>query len=309
MRRLLILTGPTATGKSALAVKLAKRYQTPVISCDSMQIYREFNAGTAKPTVEEQAGVPHKLMDFLSPLEPYSAAQFAEDAAAILGADPDRVPLFCGGTGFYISALLFPLDFARAQANPDLRLELETLAQNQGKQAVYEILKAEDPASADKLNPNDLKRVIRAIEIYRTTGIRKSEGKRQGEQTVARYPYTLIGLETDRALLYDRINQRVDRMVASGLYDEFRRLIQKGYENSQAMQAIGYREWLDFESGQLSFEETVAKIKQDTRNYAKRQWTFLKKLPGIIWLEASDPALEQRVADIYERDVQQGRIR
>ena len=300
MQRLLIITGPTATGKSALAVRLARHFSTAVISCDSMQIYREFDVGTAKPSLPEREGISHELMDFLSPLDNYSAAQYAEDAAALIRRHPDRVPLFCGGTGFYLSALLFPLDFDRADADPKLREELNGLAEREGKEAVFAILSREDPKTAAALNPNDLKRVIRAIEIFRTTGVRKSEGRRSLGK--ARYPYTMVGLETDRAALYDRINRRVDRMVENGLYEEFCKLIDKGYRHSQAMQAIGYREWTDFQAGRVSFADTVEKIKQDTRNYAKRQWTFLRKLPGIVWFEAEDLGLEEKVIELYERE-------
>lgn len=302
MKRLLFIVGPTAVGKSSVAIQIAERLHTEVISCDSMQIYRECNIGTAKVTLNEQRGIRHHLIDFVPPGERYSAAQYACDFDAVLQSHfQDRTAVVCGGTGLYVNAVLFPFHFAHTDSDLELRRKLQERAEIEGKEKLWQELKAVDSISAEQLHVNDVKRVIRALEIYYLTGKRKSEQEDSFSQQ-PKYPYYLAGLNEDREVLYERINRRVDDMIRQGLFEEVEGLLKRGVSaDSQAMQAIGYKEIVKAIQGEYKRVEAIELIKQNSRNYAKRQMTFFRKIPGIVWYCAEEKQLAEKIMEDYRK--------
>lgn len=280
------IVGPTASGKSGLAVRLAQRLEGEIINADSMQIYDELRIGTARPCPEEMMGVPHVLFGFIPPSRAYSAAEYVQDAlkAAAEIRRRGHVPVFTGGTGLYMDALLYDMDFGGASADQETRLELKRYAELNGCEALHRQLALIDPQSAKRLNPNDLKRVIRAIEVYKLTG--KSIGeyslcreRRQGFNPV------LIGLYSeDRQFLYSRIEQRTELMFKEGLLEEARAVLAK-WPDSQAAKAIGYKEFAGYFSGDMTLEQTKELIKRNTRRYAKRQLTWFRRNKDINWID------------------------
>lgn len=300
MKRLLFIVGPTAVGKSGVAIRIAEYLHTEVISCDSMQIYRGCDIGTAKVTRSEQQEIRHHLIDFVSPGERYSAALYACDFDKVLQSDfQNSVPIVCGGTGLYVNAVLFPLHFAHTDSDAGLRQQLQSRAEVEGKESLWQELNVVDPISAERLHVNDVKRVIRALEIYYMTGKRKSEQENSFAQQ-PKYPYYLAGLNDDREVLYDRINRRVDIMVQQGLFDEVDGLLKSGVPTDcQAMQAIGYKEVVRAIQGLCTRDEAVEQIKQNSRNYAKRQLTFFRKVPGIVWYQADEKHLAEKIMEDY----------
>lgn len=284
---LIVIAGPTASGKSALALKLAKQIGGQIVSADSMQIYRRMDIGTAKPTAEEREEVVHHMIDIAEPREDFSVGLYRAKADPVI----DKLsangipPIVCGGTGLYINALLFEHAFGGGTRDDGYRELLWERAAKEGNTALYETLMKEDPESAAGLHPNDVKRVIRALEILRLTGRKKSE------QTDAEKPprrgYRLCVLTLPREVLYERINFRVDRMIRDGLIEETARLKAEGLnEGHLSMKAIGYAEVLRYLNGQLKKENMLELIKQNTRNYAKRQITYFKKMKGAVFLDA-----------------------
>ncbi len=286
--KLVCVVGPTAAGKTKLAVDIALAFGGEVVSADSMQIYRGMDIGTAKPSPEEMRGVPHHMIDVADPNEDYSAARFGDEAGTVIDdvLERGKLPVIAGGTGFYIGAVLNPDGFAPRPENDEIRKELQKLADAKGVDAVFEILKREDPESAEKIDKNNLKRVIRAIEIYRTCGMTRAEflSSRPSEK---RRNTIMIGLNVvPRERLYERINLRVDDMMARGLLNEVRALLENGVrENGTAMQAIGYKELVPAIRGETDIGTAVALIKQRSRNYAKRQLTWFKRDAGTVWFE------------------------
>ena len=282
-KKLLIICGPTASGKTALAVECAKLLDTEIISADSLYIYKNLDIGTAKPTVEERQGIKHHLIDVVSPFEEFSVSDYKKLAEEKIKAlhEMGKIPIICGGTGFYINSLLYDLSYGNSCANVEVREEYKRLAEQNGNEFVYEILKVKDPESANKLHANDLKRVIRALEIYHS-GIKKSDIK---DEFVKKYDYVAYSIDFPRETLYKRINERVDAMINEGLIEEVKCLNSMGVDSkNQCMQGIGYKEILDFLNGNLSLNEAIDLIKLNTRHYAKRQITFFKRLEGINYL-------------------------
>ena len=281
-----VIFGPTASGKTRLAATLARRHNGEVVSADSMQIYRGMEIGTAKPTEQEMLGIPHHLLGFLSPDRPFSVAEYvamARDCIAEIAAR-GRLPVLAGGTGLYLRALLQNLSFSIEEADPALREALQKRAQEEGPEALFQELRQVDPETASRLHPNDLKRVIRALELYRKTGRTMAEQNRQSRAAPSLYQAGKIGLAyTDRALLYRRIDRRVDEMFARGLLEEARVLL-SGDCGPTAVQAIGYKELVPYFSGAVSLEEAKENIKRETRRYAKRQMTWLRREEGLHWL-------------------------
>ena len=278
-QRLLAVVGPTASGKSRLAVELAKRLGGEILSCDSMQIYRDMDIGTAKPTEEEMQGVPHYLIDFADPHTPFSCADYVDAAKGILSSLEDRgvMPILCGGTGLYLDRLLMGGTAEEASPCESLREELRAYAEREGRHALHERLAAVDPESALQIHENNLHRVLRALEIYETTGIPKSVWDRRSKTVEPCYGATVIGLRyTDRELLYARINERVDVMMREGLLDETEQLLASGvFESNQtAAQAIGYKELFPYLNGEASLEDCIDELKRASRRYAKRQITW-----------------------------------
>jgi tRNA dimethylallyltransferase len=286
---ILAVVGPTASGKSALALELARRLGGEIVSCDSMQIYRGMDIGTAKPTKEEQAAVPHHLIDIVEPEEDFSANDYAV-AAEIAVRDilsRGRIPVFCGGTGLYLDAFLRGEEGEVPGADPVVRAELEALLQLHGVDFLHGLLSEVDPESAATVHKNNTRRVIRALEIYRVTGVPKSEWDRRSRQRPPRYRAAVIGLSyADREVLYRRIEGRVDQMIDEGLVEETRSLMERGvFEVSRtAAGAIGYKELLPYCRGEVTLEEAVAELKTATRRYAKRQMTWFLAKPYVKWI-------------------------
>lgn len=286
--KIIAVAGPTASGKSALALELCKRLDGELISLDSMQIYRGLDIGTAKPTKAEQAEVCHHMIDICEPTENFSAAEFAERAHKVIADVQSRgkKAVLCGGTGLYLDTVLGRLDFGEIESDEKLRGELIAFAEKNGADALHERLREIDPHAAEKIHPNNVRRVARAIEIYELTGKTKTEHDREA---ISDSPYEslIIGLDyDDREVLYNRINRRVDAMIEAGLEGEVRSLVSRGLlsAESTAGQAIGYKEMLGYIAGDCSLGDAVEKIKLGTRRYAKRQLTWLRRNPSINWL-------------------------
>ena len=288
---LIILAGPTAVGKTALSIRLAKTAGAEIISADSMQVYRHMDIGSAKITKEEMAGVPHYLVDVLEPEEEFNVVRFqqmAKEAADKIWAK-GKIPLVVGGTGFYIQALLYDIDFTEDDGDESYRRELEQKASDeQGACELYEMLKTADPGSAREIHPHNIKRVIRALEFYHQTGRKISEHNETQRRKESPYNYAYFVLTDDRGRLYERIERRVDLMMEQGLLDEVRRLKERGVRrDSTAMQGLGYKELYAYLDGEYSLDEAVRIIKRDTRHFAKRQLTWFKREKDVIWADRS----------------------
>ena len=289
--RILAVVGSTAGGKTGLAIELAKQLNGEIISCDSMQIYKGMNVGTATPDGTERQGIPHHLMDFVDPTDPrgYSCADYVTDARAAVAdiLSRGKLPILCGGTGLYLDALLRGGTFEVTDSDPALREELYAFAQREGVEALHAILRELDPETAEAVHPNNVKRVVRALEICKTTGRKKSDLDRESRIPDSPYDATVIGLHYDcRELLYDRIDRRVDVMLAEGLLEETRRLREMGvFETCRtAAQAIGYKELFPYLDGEASLEECVDILKMATRRYAKRQLTWFRAKDYVRWI-------------------------
>ena len=306
---LVAVVGPTASGKTELAVEIALRYGGEVVSADSMQVYRGMDIGTAKPTREEMRGVPHHMIDVADPQEDFSVAEYVEMARRAV-ADihaRGRLPVVAGGTGLYIDSLLHNVRFDEAAPRDDaLREELQERARREGGEALLETLRGFDPETAARLHPHNLGRVIRAIEVYRLSGVTMSELQRRSRREPSPYRALRVGLEfPDRAVLYGRINRRVDRMMAAGLADEVRALLATpGVRGSTAMQAIGYKEIARAVDGETTLEEAVEAVKLGTRRYAKRQMTWFKRDRSVVWLgvpPGKDENICKQAGDVIDK--------
>lgn len=297
MPKVLVICGATASGKTALSIACAKKFNGEIISADSMLVYRGLNIGTAKPSIEERSDIPHYMIDVVSPKENFSVSDYEAMALPIVERllSEGKTPIICGGTGFYINALLYKSQFGNIGANEELRAEYERLAKMHGKEYVHAILRGKDPESAEKLHYNDIKRVIRALEIYDVTGKAKSL---QQDKPVPRFDFVSVSIEYPRETLYERINLRVDEMFSCGLIDEVQGLLDDGVtQDMQCMQGIGYKEvaeGLRIGAGQEEIKELV---KKNTRNYAKRQQTFFKRAQNHVYL-SPDEATAERVAQL-----------
>ena len=285
--RLICICGPTASGKTALSVALAKQLHTEIISADSMQIYRGMDIGTAKPTMEEHQGVPHHLLDVCEPGEPFSVARYVElaDAAAQDILSRGMVPVVVGGTGLYMDALIECSTFSGDETDRSVREKYQRMAAEQGNEAVHACLAKVDPEGAGRLHPNNLKRVIRALEVFEQTGMTIDAFNRLHKRSAAKYKALKIAVcPAERQTLYDRIDRRVDQMLADGLLAETQRLLDSGMLTGTAAQAIGYKELLGYLQGSQPLQGCVALLKQRSRNYAKRQLTWLKRDDNIHWI-------------------------
>lgn len=284
MAKVLVICGATASGKTALSIACAKAFNGEIISADSLLVYRGLDIGTAKPDLEERQGVPHHMIDVISPKESFSVSDYEEKALPIVESllSQGKMPIICGGTGFYINSLLYKSQFGNVGADEEIRRRYENIAKEQGKERVYGILKEKDPESAQKLHCNDLKRVIRALEIYDVTGKPKSA---QQDLPIPRFDFLSVSIEYPRETLYERINRRVEIMFASGLVEEVQGLLQGGVtEEMQCMQGIGYKEVAEGLRVGATQEEIKELVKKNTRNYAKRQQTFFKRMQNHVFL-------------------------
>lgn len=285
---LVILTGPTAVGKSELSLSLAKAIDGEIISADSMQVYRGMDVGSAKLMPSEQQGVPHHLLDILDPEEEFNVVLFQRLAAQAVRNICQRghIPIVTGGTGFYIQALLYDIDFTENDEDTSFRSGLEDLAAKEGADVLYQRLLAVDPKACETIHKNNVKRVIRALEFYEKTGQRISEHNESQRQNQSPYRFAYFVLNDERSALYSRIDRRVDQMLENGLEAEVRRLAAQGCtKDLVSMQGLGYKEMLAYLNGELSLEEAVYIIKRDTRHFAKRQLTWFRRERDVIWLE------------------------
>ena len=293
----IIICGPTASGKTALAVECAKLLNSAVISADSMYIYKGLDIGTAKPFKEEMQGIKHYMIDVASPNDCFSVSDYKSLAEPILNSlfNGGKIPIICGGTGFYINSLLYDLSYGLGGANLEAREKYFELAKQYGNEYVFKILKEKDEETAKKLHFNDIKRVIRALEICEN-GLKKSDIV---DNLVPKFSYNAYTISHDRKILYGRINDRVNVMINSGLIDEVQGLLDTGISrHAQCMQGIGYKEIIDYIDNKISLEDAIELIKLNTRHYAKRQITFFKKMPNLVYLEPdSINKLAKRICD------------
>jgi tRNA dimethylallyltransferase len=291
MRPLIIITGPTAVGKTALSVRLAKAIGGEIISADSMQVYRHMDIGSAKIKKEEMDGVPHCLIDVLDPEEEFNVTVFQKMAKEAVEEiySHGHIPIVAGGTGFYIQALLYDIDFTENGEDTSIRMELEKLGQERGAEYLHNLLRDIDPDSAEEIHENNMKRVIRAIEYYRQTGERISEHNKREREKKSPYDFLYYVVNTDRARLYERIDRRVDLMLEQGLVEEVMHLKEMGLTRDMvSMQGLGYKEILDYLQGICTLEEAVYVLKRDTRHFAKRQITWFKRERDVRWLNLPD---------------------
>ena len=283
----LALVGPTGSGKTKTAIDLSQKLPAEIVSMDSMQIYRTMDIGTAKPTTEERSQVPHHMIDFVHPNTDYSVADFVQDAKKCIDdiLRRGKLPVLCGGTGLYIDSVVSGVEFSEEKRDDGYRQFLKNMAESEGVDAVHRLLAEIDPIEAEKVHPNNIKRVIRALEICKTTGMTKTEADKLALRQ-SPYDAEYFGLDMDREVLYDRINRRVDIMMEQGLLSEVEELLKMNIRrDSTAMQAIGYKELVAYIDGKCSLDEAVEKIKQESRRYAKRQLTWFKRNKNIKWIK------------------------
>lgn len=286
-KNIVIVAGPTASGKTACGIEIAKRLNGEIISADSMQIYKHMDIGSAKPTLEEMNGIPHHMIDVVSPDEEFSVALFRELSGKFIDdiSSRGKLPIIVGGTGLYINSITYPLDFTNVAYDLEYREHLEKLAIEKGNQYIHEMLKDIDYESYERIHPNNTKRVIRALEVYKNTGKPISLYQKESQKRDIDYNVAYIGLTMDRAKLYDRINKRVDKMFDMNLVGEVKNLLKMGYnKNMNSMQGIGYKEVIDYINGLYTLTEVKDIIKQSSRRYAKRQLTWFRRESRIHWV-------------------------
>ena len=285
--KIIAVAGPTASGKTKLAIEIAKRFSGEVISCDSMQIYRGLNIGTAKPTADEMCGIPHHMIDIVNPEQRYSVADFVRDARTAVDdcLRRGKLPVIAGGTGLYMDSVLLNISFDEVVQDMDYRKKLQDYADKFGAEALHTRLREKDSEAADKIHPNNVRRVIRALEVCHTTGKTFTQVNNESRREPL-YNAKIFGIDTDREVLYNRIDRRVDIMLEDGLLDEVKRFYDAGLDRSTtAMQAIGYKEIYDFLDRKCSLEDAVEKIKMESRRYAKRQLTWFRRNEMIDWVK------------------------
>lgn len=299
MTNIIVIAGPTATGKTDLSVSLAKAFNGEIVNADSMQIYRGMDIGTAKPGLDEQAGVPHHLMDFLDPLDSFSVKEYVDLAHPLIRSLQERgkLPIIVGGTGLYINSLVDCTVFSDQETAPDVTARLNKILETDGAEALHAELLEIDPALAEQLHPNNTRRVFRALELYYATGVTPTQLRKEAVSQPSVYRPLMLAADFDRSVLYERINLRVQRMLDSGLVDEVKRLRDHGCTAAhQSMQGIGYRETFDYLDGRISLETLCEQICQNTRRYAKRQLTWFRRDSRILWHQGgfdTDAALSQ----------------
>jgi len=285
---LVVIVGPTAVGKTRLSIELAKALDGEIVSADSMQIYRYMDIGTAKPTLEERQGITHHMMDIIDPDQEFSVAEYQRLATRAIDDihSRNKLPIVVGGTGLYVKSLLYPMNFTDACYDPEFRKELQHQAETMGKEYLHRKLQDVDPKTAARLHPNDVRRVIRALEVFHLTGKPMSEYNQGLEKMDYKYNVAMIVLTMDRAKLYERINQRVDEMMENGLLDEVKQMVSKGYTKDMiSMQGLGYKELMEYLQGNVSLEDAIYILKRETRRYAKRQLTWFRAQKDVVWVD------------------------
>ena len=288
--KVIVICGPTASGKTSLSIELAKQINGEIVSCDSMQIYKDMTIGTAKPTKEEMDGIKHYLLDFVSPDQRYSVAEYKKDAENTIEKiiSEGKVPIVVGGTGLYLEALIYNIEYQNIEEDMEYRNKLYEIEREQGLSKLYEMASKIDSKAMEKISPNDKKRICRVLEIYHLTGKTKTELEEESRKNEPKYNYKLFGITMDREKLYERINLRVDIMINQGLIDEVKNLLEKYNNFPTAMQGLGYKEVVEYLNGLITKDEMIDKIKMETRRYAKRQLTWFRKYKNLIWINGLD---------------------
>lgn len=306
----IVIAGPTASGKTALSIELAKRINGEIISSDSMQIYKDMDIGTAKVTKEEMQGIKHYLLDFLSPEERYTVSNFKKDAEDAIEEilSKGKAPIICGGTGLYIDSVVFGIEYQDMEFDEEYRDSLMEKAENEeGLKSLYDEALKIDKEATLKISSNDKKRIVRILEIYHATGKTKTELEILSRSKGVKYNFKVFAIDMDRDKLYERINKRVDIMIEQGLVEEVKSLVQKYSKFPTAMQGLGYKEVVEYLEDKISYDEMVEKIKQESRHYAKRQLTWFRKNKDIIWLKAED-GMEKNINTILSERENVGEV-
>lgn len=286
--KVIVIVGPTASGKTALSIELAKKIDGEIISCDSMQIYKDMNIGSAKPTIEEMQGIKHYMIDIAEPTERFSVAEYKKRSEEAIEKilQKGKVPIIVGGTGLYANSLIYNIEYNEIMLDEEYRKNLMKISETEaGLATLYEKARIIDPVAMEKISSNDKKRIIRVLEIKHSTGKNKTELELESRKNEVKYEYKVFAINMPREILYDRINKRVDIMIENGLIDEVENIIEKYKEFPTAMQAIGYKEIVMYLKGELTKQEAIEKIKQESRRYAKRQITWFKKIENIKWID------------------------
>lgn len=289
--KVVVIVGPTASGKTSLSIELAKKINGEIISSDSMQIYKDMDIGTAKVTKEEAQSIKHYLVDCVSPDERYTVSDFKKDAESSIEEilKKGKTPIIVGGTGLYVNSLIYGIEYPEFEFDENYRNELMTRAESEdGLKEIWEEANKIDPEAMKKISPNDKKRIVRVLEIFKATGKTKTEQEILSRQNGVKYDYKVFGITMDRKKLYSRINLRVDIMIKKGLEEEVRNLLNKYKKFPTAMQGLGYKEVVEYFDGKLTYEEMIDKIKQESRRYAKRQLTWFRKNKETIWLDGEN---------------------
>ena len=288
--KVIVICGPTASGKTALSIQLAQKINGEIISSDSMQIYKNMNIGTAKPDQQEMQGIKHYLLDFVEPNQRYSVADYKKDAENAIEdiLQKGKVPIIVGGTGLYVDSLIYGIEYPNIEFDENYRKELERRVEKEGLEKLYEEARKIDPQAMEKISRNDQKRILRVLEIYNATGKTKTEQEIESRKNEVKYDYRVFAINMDREKLYDRINKRVDIMIQKGLIEEVENLLKKYNEFPTAMQGLGYKEVVEYIQGKVLKEDMIENIKRESRRYAKRQITWFKKNKQTIWIGPND---------------------
>ena len=299
--KVIVICGPTASGKTALSIELAKKIDGEIVSADSMQIYKDMDIGSAKPTKEEMDGIKHYLLDFVSPEDRYSVADYKKDATIAINEiiEKGKIPIVVGGTGLYIDSLIYNIDYPEIEFDEEYRKSLEKRAREEGLSKLYEEAKTIDEQAMKSISQNDQKRILRVLELYHQTGKTKTEQEIESRKNEVPYDYYVFALNMDREKLYDRINKRVDIMLEQGLIQEVEGIIKKYKTYPTSMQALGYKEIKEYLNRNVTKEQAIETVKQETRRYAKRQLTWFRKNKQTIWLNALDKK-EENIKKILE---------
>ena len=288
--KVIVICGPTASGKTALSIELAKKINGEIVSADSMQIYKDMDIGTAKPTMEEMEGIKHYLVGEISPTKRYSVAEFKKDALNAIEeiVKNGKTPIVVGGTGLYVDSLIYGIDYSEIEVDLEYRNKLEQIAKEKGLEYLYNKAKEIDSVEMEKISNNDKKRIFRVLEIYKSTGKTKTEQEKESRKKENPYEYFVFAIDMERSKLYERINKRVDIMLEKGLVEEVKNVTEKYKHLPTAIQGLGYKEVIEYLQGYCTYEEMAEKIKIETRHYAKRQLTWFRKNKEIIWLNGLD---------------------
>lgn len=290
-QKVIVICGPTASGKTGLSIELAKKINGEIVSCDSMQIYKDMDIGTAKPTKQEMQGIKHYLIDFVLPTKRYSVADFKKDATQSIEniLKDGKVPIVVGGTGLYVDTLTKNITYPEIEIDLEYRKQLEKIADEQGLEKLYEQAKTIDEQAMQAISKNDKKRIMRVLEIYHQTGKTKTQMEEESRLIPPPYDYCMFAIDMDREKLYERINKRVDLMIKNGLIEEVKQLLEKYNEFPTAMQGLGYKEVVSYLNDEMTKEEMIEKLKMETRRYAKRQLTWFRKDKNIKWIDGLLP--------------------